>query len=88
MIGILIALASSVNIANMLGTINGLSVLFMLLTICFAIGAVYSLFYAVWKRNDKINKATYWLSAILSGLHVLITCYLFLYSVIGIQLWN
>jgi len=88
MIGILIALASSVNIANMLGTINGLSVLFMLLTICFAIGAVYSLFYTVWKRNNKINKTTYWLSAILSGLHVLITCYLFLYGVIGIQLWN
>jgi hypothetical protein len=85
---ILIALASSVNIANMLGTINGLSVFLMLLIICFALGSVYSLIYIIWKRNCKISKVTYWMSAILSGLHALVTCYLLLNCVIGMKFWD
>ncbi len=85
---IFIVLASSVNIANMLGTINGLSVLLMLLIICFVIGSVYSLIYIIWNRNGIINKATYWMSAILSGLHVLVTIYLLLNGVIGMKFWG
>ena len=85
---ILITLASSVNIANNLGTINGLSVFLMLLMISFALGSVYSLIYLIWKRNDKMNKSTYWMSAILSGLHALVTCYLLLNGVIGMKFWG
>jgi CubicO group peptidase (beta-lactamase class C family) len=85
---ILITLASSVNIANKLGTINGLSVFLMLLIICFAIGSVYSMIYIIWKRNCELNKAAYWMSAILSGFHVLVTCYLLLYGVIGMKFWG
>jgi hypothetical protein len=87
-IAILIILASSVNIANMLGTINGLSVFLMLLIICFALGSVYSLIYIIWKKNCEIKKVTYWMSAILSGLHTLVTCYLLLNGVIGMKFWE
>jgi CubicO group peptidase (beta-lactamase class C family) len=85
---ILITLSSSVNIANKLGTINGLSVFVMLLIICFALGSFYSLIYIICKRNDEVNKATYWMSAILSGLHALVTCYLLLNGVIGMKFWG
>lgn len=71
-----------------LGKASTVSVSMMVFTICFALGAVWSVYYIYKERGAAINRVIYWHSAMLAGLHLIVTCYLLWHGVIGIQIWS
>lgn len=87
LITLILIIASSANPFNLLGKVSIVSLSIMLLTIAFAIASVWSVIYVIKERNKSMNKLVYWHSAILSGLHLIVTCYFTWYGIIGIRLW-
>jgi len=73
---------------KLLGKVSFISISLLIFTICFALASVWSVFYIIRERHATMNRITYWYSAILACLHLLVTCYLLWYKVIGIQLWS
>jgi hypothetical protein len=73
---------------ELLGKVGFVSVSIMILTICFALASSWSVINLIKERKTKINKNIYWHVAILSGLHLIVTCYLLWHGIIGIQTWS
>lgn len=73
---------------ELLGKVSLISLSLSILTICFALLSVWSVFYIIRERHANVNRIAYWHSAILASLHLIVTCYLLWYNVIGIQTWN
>lgn len=73
---------------EIMSKVSFMSVSLLIFTICFALTSVWSVFYIIKKRNTTMNRIIYWHSAILAGLHLIITFYLMGYGVIGIQTWS
>lgn len=71
-----------------IGKVNLRSVSISILTICFAIVSIWSVYYMIRNRKKVMNRIIYWYYAILAYLHLIFTCYLLWYGVIGIQLWS
>lgn len=63
------------------------SLILMISTIGFAITSFWSVICIIKERNKPIKKRVYWHSAILSGLHLIVTCYFLWYGVIGFRTW-
>jgi CubicO group peptidase (beta-lactamase class C family) len=76
------------NPLELLGKVSFVSVSIMIVTICFALASSWSVINIIKERKAKINKYMYWHLAILSGLHLIVTCYLLWHGVIGIQTWR
>jgi CubicO group peptidase (beta-lactamase class C family) len=76
------------NPLELLGKVSFVSVSIMLLSVCFALASVWSVITVIKERNAKMNRTIYWHAAILSGLHLLVTCYLLWHGVIGLQTWS
>jgi hypothetical protein len=72
---------------KLLGTVSTVSLGIMLSTIGFAITSVWSVVCVIKKRHETLNKLVYWHSAILSVLHLIVTCYFLWYGVIGLRTW-
>lgn len=72
---------------ELLGKASYVSVSIMILTICFALLSFGSSFYIFLKRATNIPRFPFWFSAILTGLHVIVTCYFLWHGVIGIRVW-
>ncbi len=64
-----------------------ISVTVMLATLAFVVFALLGARASVIYRNAEMNRATYWFSAISSGLHVMIALYLAYFGVIGVMTW-
>jgi CubicO group peptidase (beta-lactamase class C family) len=73
---------------ELLGKVSYASVSVMVFTIGFALFTVISVFNILIKRKAAFNQSTYIHMAVLTGLHLIATCYLFWYGMIGIQTWN
>ena len=71
-----------------LGTPTLISISVMLLSISFSILAIYSFYVAIQERQAEMNRAAYWHSAVLSGLHFISMLYLLWFGVIGIRTWG
>ena len=76
------------NLFELLGKMSFVSISIMIFTFCFALASGWSVVNVIKERHAKMNKFIYWHSAVLSGLHLLVTCYLLWYGVIGIQTWR
>jgi len=76
------------NPIELLGNVGFVSVSIMLLSICFALASLWSIIILIKERKIKINRNIYWHLAILSSLHLMVTCYLLWHGQIGIQTWN
>jgi len=72
---------------KLLGTVNFVSVLFMLSTIAYVILSVFSVFYAYKERKSSMKRFTFWYFSILTGMHVLASVYLLWHGVIGSRTW-
>jgi len=81
-------LIAAENPFELLGKMSFVSISIMIFTICFALASAWSVVNVIKERHTKMNKFIYWHSAILSGLHLLVTCYFLWYGVIGIQTWS
>lgn len=71
-----------------LGKVNLITISITILTICFAVVSAWSVYYVIRKRRATMNRIMYWYSAILSCLHLIVTCYLLWHGMIGIRLWS
>lgn len=71
-----------------LGRVSLVSVSIMLLSIAFALGAVWSVVYVYKHRRARINRFFYWYSAVLATLHLMVCMYLLWFGVIGWQTWS
>ena len=56
-------------------------------TIGFALASLWSVVTVVKGRHATIPKWAYWHSAVLSGLHLVVTCYLLYHDIIGLRTW-
>jgi CubicO group peptidase (beta-lactamase class C family) len=72
----------------LLGRPGLVSVSIMIVTISFALVSVWSVINVIRGRRLKMNKNIYWQLTILSCLHVMATCYLMAFGVIGVQTWK
>jgi CubicO group peptidase (beta-lactamase class C family) len=70
-----------------LGKVNPASVAIMLSSIGFAVSSVWSVLSIIKERKASVHKLVYWHSAILSGLHLIVTCYFLWHGVIGFRTW-
>ena len=70
-----------------LGNVNPASVAIMLSSVGFALASVWSVVCLIKERKGSIKKRVYWHSAILSVLHLIVTCYFLWYGVIGFRTW-
>lgn len=70
-----------------LGNVNPASVTIMLSSIGFAFATAWSVVCLVKERKASIKKRIYWYSAILSVLHLIVTCYFLWNGVIGFRTW-
>ena len=80
-------IVGSANPFKLLGMVSIVSFGIMLLTIAFAITSFWSVVSVFKNRHESMNKLVYWHSAILSGLHFIVTCYFLWFGVIGIRTW-
>lgn len=80
-------IVGSANPFKQLGMVSIVSLGIMLFTICFAITSVWSVVSVIKNRHESMNRLVYWHSAILSGLHLIVTFYFLWFGVIGIRLW-
>ena len=71
-----------------LGRMNFVTISIMVLTILSALASAWSMYYVIWKRHADISRIVYWYSSILACLHLIVTCYLLWYGVIGVRLWT
>lgn len=71
-----------------LGNPGFITISFIIFTIAFALTSFWAVFCVIKNRNTKMNKLVYWFSAVLSGLHLLVTIYLLWHGVIGMRLWT
>jgi CubicO group peptidase (beta-lactamase class C family) len=76
------------NPLELLGKVGVVSVSIMILTICFALASLGAVITIIRERKAIINKNIYWHLTILSGLHLLVTCYLLWHGAIGLQTWS
>ena len=70
-----------------IGTVGFIPVSLMILTICFALAAIWSVVNVIKNRHAEIDTFLYWRSTVLSVLHLLMACYLLFHGVIGIRTW-
>ncbi|WP_221392167.1 serine hydrolase [Dyadobacter sp. NIV53] len=73
---------------ELLGKVSPVSVSIMVLTIGFALTTAWSAVHIFLERKTKSVSNIYIHVVILTGLHLVVTCYLIWYGVIGIQTWN
>ncbi|MCF0064613.1 hypothetical protein MUK70_04910 [Dyadobacter chenwenxiniae] len=73
---------------ELLGKISFVSVSIMVLTIAFALATAWSVITIVLARKIVLSRNIYMHIVILTGLHLVISCYLLWHGVIGIQTWN
>ncbi|MEP1096963.1 MAG: serine hydrolase domain-containing protein [Cyclobacteriaceae bacterium] len=88
LVAVIAFMIGSIDPFALLGRVSVISISLMILTICFAVGAAWSVFYIYKERGATINKIIYWHSAMLAGLHMVATCYLLWHGVIGIRIWS
>lgn len=65
-----------------------ISISIFTVTILFAIASIWGLIYVIKSYRSILNRIAYWYSALLVTFHFLVTCYLFLYGIIGVMTWN
>tara|TARA_R110000868_G_scaffold409563_1_gene695311 strand:- start:2942 stop:4840 length:1899 start_codon:yes stop_codon:yes gene_type:complete len=63
------------------------SVSIMILTICTALAAIWSVVTVIKSRNIKLTRYIYWHLVILTSLNLVATCYFTWHGLIGIQIW-
>lgn len=72
---------------QLLGTVNPISVLFFICSICYALASVWSLFYIFKNRRVKMSKFIYFHSALAAILNLIFTLYFLSNGLIGIPTW-
>lgn len=69
------------------GTMNPLSVLFFICSICYAIASVWSVFYIFKNRREKMSKVFYFHSALAAILNLIFMLYFLSNGLIGVPTW-
>ena len=72
----------------LLGSPGFVSVTIMILSILFALAAVWSILNVIRVRKSDINKLIYWYAAILSCLHFIASFYLLWHGIVGVRTWS
>jgi len=80
-------IVGSSNPFEFLGKPSLISVSIMILTICIALAAIWSVVTLIKSRNIKMTRHIYWHFVILTSLNLVATCYLAWHGLIGIQIW-
>jgi CubicO group peptidase (beta-lactamase class C family) len=73
---------------QLLGTVNPVSVLFFICSICYALASGWSVFYIIRNRSTKMPKIFYLQSALAGILNLIFTLYFLSNGLIGIQTWT
>jgi CubicO group peptidase (beta-lactamase class C family) len=73
---------------QLLGTVNPVSILLFILSICYALASVWSVLYIFRNRKVKMSKIFYSHSMLAAILNLIFTFYFLSNGLIGIQTWN
>ncbi len=83
----LIKVQTRYDLFQLLGTVNPISVLFFICSICYTLASVWSVFYIFKNRHEKMSKFFYFHSALAAILNLIFTLYLLSNGLIGIPTW-
>ncbi len=83
----LIKIQTRYDVFQLFGTMNLLSVLFFICSICYAIASVWSVFYIFKNRREKMSKIFYFHSALAAILNLIFMLYFLSNGLIGVPTW-
>ena len=83
----ILLIISPVSSFEVWGTVSIYAVSITVSTISFGLVSIWSVITVVKSRRATIPKWAYWHSAVLSGLHLVVTCYLLYHNIIGLRTW-
>ena len=84
---VVLFIVGSSNPFESFGKPGPVSVSIMILTICIALAAIWSVVTLIKSRNIKMTRHIYWHFVILTSLNLIATCYFAWHGLIGIQIW-
>ena len=90
MVFLVVVLFTSISSSNPLalfGTFGFSSASLFIVTILFALGSLWALFYVTRNYKTKMNWLVYWYATISAGLHAFVSCYFLWYGFIGVRTW-
>jgi CubicO group peptidase (beta-lactamase class C family) len=84
----IIKVQTKYDLFQLLGTVNPISILIFICSICYALASVWSVFYIFKNRRVKMSHFFYFLSALAAFLNVIFTLYFLSNGLIGIPTWS
>jgi hypothetical protein len=72
---------------QIIGTMNPISILIFICSICYALCTIWALYYIYKKRHEKMSKFFFFYSALASILNLVIMLYFLSNGLIGIPTW-
>lgn len=72
---------------QIIGTMNPISILIFICSICYALSTIWALYYIYKKRHEKMSKIFYFYSALASILNLIFMLYFLSNGLIGIPTW-
>ena len=84
----IIKVQTKYDLFQLLGTVNPISILFFICSICYALESVWSIFYIFKNRRVKMSKFFYFHSALAAMLNLIFTLYFLSNGLIGIPTWS
>jgi len=86
-IALVISIQTTLDAFLMLGNISLPSILIFIGTICFALASLWSLYYIIKNRHEKMSKMVYYHSALAAIFNIIFTIYFLSNGLIGLMTW-